>query len=188
MYKFDAIILEKNILREKHIRIVVLSRDYGKITVWSKKPINGVDIWDIAQLVVKRDNNINTLKSISSKHYIINKSWNFESIYTFLTLIKTLSFCTAESEIASHIFDDYKTTISTLDSIQIDHCLLLHMRIFHYLWSLNSAFFEKDPILYYMYQNIATAPIAKILQTKPLKDAHRNAIEKSNQFSFSTFL
>lgn len=188
MYTFDAIILEKQALQEKKIRITVLSKDFGKITVWSHKPVNGADIGDIAQIVLKRNNNINTLRSISTKSYLINKNWDFSTLYAFLYIVKTLSFCTNDEQSATAIFCDYQTTIRTQKNITLDQCLLLHMRIFRHLGSLNPKFFDNDPALRYIYQHITTTPLQKILCAKPLKETHKITIQKANQFSFSVFL
>lgn len=188
MYTFDGIILEKQILREKQIRITVLTKEYGKITVWSKKALTGVDIGDIARLIVKRDKSTNTLKNIQVTHYLIRKKWQFETLYAFLTLIKTLSFCTAEEDISATLFEDYATILKNIDTITLDQCLLFRMRIFKELGSLNPQFFENDAVLRYMYQHINSTPLLRILHAKPLEKKHRDIIEKSNQFAFSAFV
>ncbi|MBB1554135.1 hypothetical protein HG442_001845 [Candidatus Gracilibacteria bacterium] len=189
MYTFDAIILEKNILREKQIRIVVLTKEYGKITLWHKKQITGVDIGDIARVVVRRENSMNYIKSIDTKLYLIHKNWNYNSLFSFLSLIKTLRFCVASEESSSQIFSDYECVLRiTGDSISLDCCQLLQMRIFKHLGSLNPDFFQEDAILRYMYQKITETPLDRILKAQPLQSHHKEIIEKSNLFSLSTFL
>lgn len=189
MYTFDAIILEKNILREKQIRIVVLTKEYGKITLWHKKHITGVDIGDIARVVVRRENSMNYIKSIDTKLYLIHKKWNYNSLFSFLSLIKTLRFCVASEESSSQIFSDYERVLRIMgDSISLDCCQLLQMRIFKHLGSLNPDFFQEDAVLRYMYQKITETPLERILKAQPLQSHHKEIIEKSNLFSLSSFL
>ena len=114
MYTFDAIILEKQIIREKNIRIIVLSKDYGKITLWYKKQLTGIDIGDIARVVVKRNNSVNTLKSIDGKLHLIHKNWTYETLVAFLGILKILKNCTADSDISPQIFTDYESTMRNM--------------------------------------------------------------------------
>jgi hypothetical protein len=45
LYKFRAIILNINKIRDNNTRIVMLSAEYGKITGWwNKKNITGIDL------------------------------------------------------------------------------------------------------------------------------------------------
>lgn len=189
MYTFDAIILEKNIIREKHIRVVVLTGEYGKITLWYNKQLTGVDIGDIARIVVRRDNAVNHIKSIDTKKYLMAKKWNYDSLFAFLMLLKTIKNCVLSEDVSSLVFADYKKTIDAMgDEISSDCSLLLQMRIFKQLGSLNPDFFQKDSVLWYMYEKITSTPLEKILRSQPLKSHHKEIIEKSNYFSLSTFL
>lgn len=188
MYTFDAIILEKHILSEKNIRIVVLTQDYGKITLWHKKPITGVDIGDIARVVIRREQSVNRIKSIESRLHLIQKKWTYSTLFAFLEVIKTLKLCTADQDAAPQIFADYQKTLLTMgDCISCDHCQLLQMRIFKHLGSLNPDFFSGDVILEYMYRHIAHTPLERILQSQSLKAHHADAITRANLFSLSLF-
>lgn len=121
--------------------------------------------------------------------YLMHKQWTYETLFAFLSLIKTLHFCIASEESAARIFTDYKKTIFLMDNmISSDACRLLQMRIFKHLGSLNPEFFQNDKILKYMYDNISHTPLERILKVQPLKTEHKNIIEKSNLFSLSTFL
>lgn len=114
MYTFNAIILDKQVLREKHIRIVVLTQEYGRITLWYKKQLSGVDIGDIARIVVKRENSINIAKSIETKFYLIQKKWNYETLVHFLDVVKTLKICTADQDASPALFQDYEKTCKNM--------------------------------------------------------------------------
>lgn len=74
------------------------------------------------------------------------------------------------------------------ESITLDSIDLIQMRIFKLLGSLNPDFFQEDSVLRYMYQKITETPLERILNSQPLKSHHKKIIEKSNHFSFSTFL
>lgn len=157
--------------------------------MWHNKQLSGVDIGDIARIVVRRENSINRIKSIETKYYLMTKKWNFASLFGFLNILKTLKYCIATEDVATHIFSDYEKILKNMgDEISSDVCELLQMRIFKNLGSLNPDFFKDDKILHYMYEKISETPLERILKTQPLKDSHRNIIEKSNLFSFSTFL
>lgn len=189
MYTFEAIILEKKIIKEKQIKLTVLSAEYGKITLWHKKPITGIDLGDIAKIIVKRDNWTNHIRTIEWKLHLINKHWDYENLIAFLGIVKILKICIAESDTYPNIFKDYKNIIENMGTrIEKHQCLLLQMRFFKYLWTLNPEFFEKDKILNYIYQNITQTPISRILQSKKLEENHINTIEKSNLFSISNFI
>lgn len=189
MYTFEAIILEKKIIKEKQIKITVLSSEYGKIVLWTKKYITWIDIWDVVKVIVKRDKWINYIRNIESKFHLINKKWNYENLISFLWIIKILKYCIAESDIYPNIFEDYKNTIKSMwNKIEKYHCLLLQMRFFKYLWTLNPDFFTNDPILKYIYTNINKVSIEKILESKELKDNQLKMVEKSNLFSISNFI
>lgn len=189
MYTFDAIILEKQFIREKHIRIVVLSKEYGRITLWHKKQLTGIDLWDIARIVVSRNNGVNNIKSIAWKIHVIHKKWSYDNLIAFLTILKILKYCTVDSDMYPQIFSDYEGVLKWMwDSISLDCCSLLQMRIFKHLWSLNPDFFAQDSVLQYVYDNISSTPLEKILKSQPLRSDHKTIIERSNLFSFSTFL
>lgn len=189
MYTFDAIILEKKIIKEKQIKLTVLSEEYGKITLWHKKPITWIDLGDIARIIIKRDKWANHIRNIEWKLHLINKHWDYENLIAFLGIVKILKNCIAESDIYPNIFKDYKNIIENMwERIEKHQCLLLQMRFFKYLWTLNPDFFENDKILNYIYQNINKTPISKILQSKKLEENHLNTIEKSNLFSISNFI
>ena len=105
MYTFDAIILEKNILREKTDSYCCTHEGIWKNHFVAQKNIfTGVDIGDIARVVVRRENSMNYIKSIDTKLYLIHKKWNYNSLFSFLSLIKTLRFCVASEESSSQIF------------------------------------------------------------------------------------
>lgn len=189
MYTFDVIILEKNIIREKNIRIVVLSKDFGKITLWYKKQLTGVDIGDIARVVVKRENSLNIAKSIETRHYLMSKKWNFETLFAFLSLLKTIKICTADEDVVPQIFSDYEKSLKNFsEDFSLDAILLFEMRLFKHLGSLNPDFFKGDQVLHYIYEKISLTPLEKILKSQKLQEKHKKIIEKSNLFSLSTFL
>ncbi len=114
MYTFDAIILEKNIIREKQIRLVVLTKDYGKITLWYHKQLTGVDIGDIARIVARREKSVNYIRTIETKKYLLSKKWNYETLFSFLTLLKIFKICIASDEGSAQIFTDYEKILQNM--------------------------------------------------------------------------
>lgn len=189
MYTFDAIVLEKTIIREKNIRVVVFTRDYGKVTIWYKKQLTGVDIGDIARVVIKRENAINIAKSIETKHYLMSKKWTFETLFAFLCLLKTIKLCTADEVLSPQIFDDYEKSLKIFsENFSLNAILLFEMRLFKNLGSLNPDFFREDKILSYIYDKISSTPLERILKSQKLQENHQEIIKKSNLFSLSTFL
>lgn len=74
MYRFPAIILSITRIRDNNTRIVLLSREYGKITGWwNKKNITGIDIGDIAEVLISREGTKNTIKNVDIKIHAWNK-------------------------------------------------------------------------------------------------------------------
>lgn len=188
MYTFDAIILEKKIISEKKIQLITFTKEYGKITLWSYKQITGVDIWDIARIVMRRKESVNVIASIETKEYLAKKSWNFNALYSFLWAIKTLDICIAPEQLYPQIFHDYNFTLKqNTNKITEDYIELFLMRVFKQLGSLSPTFFEGDAVLQYMYTNISKTPIEKIIASKPLKQEYKETIKSSNLFALSVF-
>lgn len=185
MYTFDAIILDIFHIQDKKYRLILFSREFGRISAWWYKSLSGVDIGDIAQIVIERKETINRIKSIHTRHFLIQKEWTYESLFQFLHTLSVLKNCIHDGESYPRIFDDYAHIVKTLSCLSQNQCLLFEMRILRQLGYLDPSFYQHDSILAYIYQNINSSPLQKILQAKPLKAEHAHIIHTSHLHALS---
>lgn len=64
MYTLNAIILETYPIHERRHRMIILTREYGKITGWYTGSLHSVDIGDIVSVGISRKEGINHIKWI----------------------------------------------------------------------------------------------------------------------------
>ncbi len=89
MYRLQGLILYKQIIRDNHIRNVIFTQEYGKITAWEKW-VSKSDIGSIVELMIERRNGQNTIKKISLIKNIPFYTWSYEAILEYLCLLKIL--------------------------------------------------------------------------------------------------
>jgi hypothetical protein len=108
VFKTEAIILSIDTIRDNNIRIVVLAKEYGKISCWYKKRQFLHDIGDIIFLTIERNNSINTIKYTESIMSPREESWNYIKITTFLESLSLMYTLLPEESPYLSIFQDYR--------------------------------------------------------------------------------
>ena len=107
MYKFQAIILNITKIRDNNTRIVMLSAEYGKITGWwNKKNITGIDLGDIIEVLISRDENKNIIKNIDVSKPGWNKSWDYHQIHAFLETLNIITKISIDKIDSHYLFMD----------------------------------------------------------------------------------
>ncbi len=184
VFKTEAIILSIHSVRDSNIRIVCLTRDYGKISVWYKRRQFPHDIGDIVFMTIDRQWPLNIAKYTESLMSPRETSWNYKKIYIFLENIHLMSTLIPEESPYAKIFQDYKWLLTHMESIgelQEHHYLLFQFRILRTLGYIGSENFRDMPVALYIFENILTTPLMKLLTAKELKVEDVNKIELSNR-------
>lgn len=185
MYTLEAIVLNILQVQDKKYRLILFTREYGRITAWWYKSLSGMDIGDIAEVVIERKETLNTIKSFHTKFFLINKTWCYESLFQFLTLINILKEGIHDQEVYPKIFDDYRGIIEHIHTPESSQCLLFQMRILKQLGYVDQKFFTQDAVLQYIYTHITLSPLQKIIHSKPLTQEHKHIIHTSNLYALS---
>ncbi len=186
MYRFPAIILSITKIRDNNTRIVLLSREYGKITGWwNKKNITGIDIGDIVEVLISREGTKNTIKNIDIKIHAWNKWWNYERIIGFLETMHIANKMSLDGHESQSLYDDMYECISLGSRQDMTHAqyTIFQMRILKSLGSMDRSILWDDTILMYIYDNISHTPLERILSASNIKRDHINKIQQINLHS-----
>ncbi len=188
MYRFRAIILNITRIRDNNTRIVMLTREYWKITWWwSKKNITGIDLWDVVEVLISRDENKNTIKNVDFVTSWWNKNWNYSQIFSFLKTLHIINQISIDNHECFQLFDDtyFLIRYGIKNVLNSDQYTIFQMRVLKSLWSMNPDILGNDPILQYIYKNITHSPLERVLSAN-IKNNHINIIEQANLNSIYT--
>mgnify|MGYP006051565439 CR=1 FL=1 len=188
MYRFRAIILNITRIRDNNTRIVMLTREYWKITWWwSKKNITGIDLWDVVEVLISRDENKNTIKNVDFVTSWWNKNWNYSQIFSFLKTLHIINQISIDNHECFQLFDDtyFLIRYGIKNVLNSDQYTIFQMRVLKSLWSMNPDILGNDPILQYIYKNITHSPLERVLSAN-IKNNHINIIEQANLNSLYT--
>lgn len=188
MYRFRAIILNITRIRDNNTRIVMLTREYWKITWWwSKKNITGIDLWDVVEVLISRDENKNTIKNVDFVTSWWNKNWNYSQIFSFLKTLHIINQISIDNHECFQLFDDtyFLIRYGIKKNLNSDQYTIFQMRVLKSLWSMNPDILGNDPILQYIYKNITHSPLERVLSSN-IKNNHINIIEQANLNSIYT--
>lgn len=189
VFRFKAIILSITRIRDNQSRIVLMSREYWKITGWwNKKNFTGIDLWDIVEVILSRDNAKNSIKNIDLITSWWNRLWNYSQIESFLKTLQILNQISIDWQLCSWLYDDMDFLIrfGLKNSLEQSHFTIFQMRILKSLWSMDPEILGNDPILQYIYNNISQTPLERILSAN-IKNIQINKIEQINHHSFYIF-
>lgn len=188
MYRFRAIILNITRIRDNSTRIVMMTREYWKITGWwNKKNITGIDLWDVIEVIISREGTKNSIKNLDLVTSWWNRDWNYLQISYFLKTLKTISQISIEGQECTVLYDDtyFLIRYGLKNPMTQCHYSIFQMRILKSLGSMNPELFANDPVLNYIYNNISTTPLERILSAN-IKNIHIETIEQINLNSIYT--
>jgi recombinational DNA repair protein (RecF pathway) len=186
VYRFKAIILNVKKIRDNNTRIVMISSEYWKITGWwNKKNITGIDIWDIVEVLISREGNKNTVKSMDLFISWWNKNWDYATIILFLETLSLINKITIDGNDYSSLFEDTSLFIKygNLKNVQIYHYSIFQMRILKGFGTMDPEILWDDLVLRYIYQHISHTPLERILSSVNIKNEHIAQIQKINLHS-----
>lgn len=184
MFKTEAIILSIYRIHDGNTRIVLLSKEYGKISCWYKKRQFLHDIWDIIFLTIERTGSINILKYSESIASPREESWNYNKITLFLESLALMYTLIPDMSPYGTIFQDYRWLLlhmSTRTSLEEHHYILFQFRILRTLWYIGDDTFQSSAVWRYIYENILHTPLENLLSSKKLKEGDENTIKWANR-------
>lgn len=182
MFRTHAIVLYIQKIRDDQKRVILFSRDYGKITCWSKKNILP-DMGSIVSVIIERKGSENHIKTIDNLNSLGNIFENYEQVHGFLSLMETLYRLLPDSLEHQHIYDDVVHLVQLIGNSQkrtedwiflkvwkIQLFTLMNIRILKRLWFLRQESFMESSILNYIYGNIEKRSIPDIARGKNLSN------------------
>lgn len=104
MYRLQGLILYKQIIRDNHIRHIIFTQEYGKITAWEKW-VSKTDIGSLVEILIERKNGQNTIKKIALIKNIPFYTWSYEAILEYLFLLKILHQTLPDGVEQKNIYD-----------------------------------------------------------------------------------
>ena len=116
MYRVQAIILYRQIIRDNQIRTILFSQDFGKITVWEKWHQGG-DIGSSIEALIERTHWQNQLKKIDILRIPSLSGCSYEEISEYLHLFQILYTALPDGVEHLSIYRDIFYFINTIDSI-----------------------------------------------------------------------
>jgi recombinational DNA repair protein (RecF pathway) len=165
VYRVQAIILYKQIIRDNQIRIILFSAEYGKITTWWKWWDN-VDIGSIVEVLIERKNGQNILKKIDTSLCSGVSWWNYEEILGYLEVLSTLYEALPDGSEHRRLYQD---TISFIREIQntkvwkVWLLILMQARIMKILGYLSPAIYSMNTELNIIYSDYLSGSMKSML-------------------------
>ncbi len=184
MFKTEAIILSIDTVRDNNIRIVVLAKEYGKISCWYKKKQFPHDIGDIIFLTVERNNSTNTIKYTESVMSPREESWNYTKITTFLESLALMYTLLPEMSPYLSVFQDYRWLLLHMQSrttLHAHHYLLFQFRVLRTLGYIGAEGLHGAVVPLYIFEHVLTTPLTQLLSAKVLRDTDARTIEIANK-------
>ncbi len=189
MFKTTWLVLRIQKIRDHNFRIILLTREYGKVSCWHKTKNCGYDMWDIIDITIERIGGTNMLRSTDNLISLSWKVWNYEWIIWFLELVWLIGKGLPEAMPYPWVFDDFTHLVKNLrenkDTCEI-HFILLKLRFLKNLWILDERNTEGSPIIDYIYENIRTAPIQRLMLAKTPDIAVKEHLRNTIKYSISS--
>jgi hypothetical protein len=183
VFTSEAIILRTQKIRDTQIRVLVFTREYGRISCWFKKREFPHDIGDIVSVNIDRIGKENMLKKVECRKTIHGNSWQYTTIIPFLEILRIFYELLPDSVPHTAIFDDYLWLVDRLrsgDALSLFHYILFQFRILKILGYIDHSGLQGDPRMSYIHDNITTVSIRKLLETTSLRPGERELLQKMN--------
>ncbi len=187
MFKTEAIILFIEVIRDNNIRIILLTKEFGKVSCWYKKKQFLYDIGDIVFVILERNNSINLIKHIESKNSPREEHWTYAKISIFLENLSMMYELLPEESPYETVFQDYRWLLIHMQSAKTlheHHYLLFQFRFLRTLWYIGKEDLQNTPILRYIFENILKTPLNQLLRSKELNWEDAKTIEMKNKEIF----
>lgn len=185
MFKTEAVILNIQRIRDNQQRLVLFTKEYGKVSCWNRKKGGFFDIWDLVNISIDRSMGWeNIAKDIEIKDRPYSQNWKFETIICFLEILRIFEKLLPESSPHQTLFRDYLSLLKGIkepNQLHTSHYFLFELRILKMLGFVNGNDFSKTERLQYIHKSISEVPIWKILESKPIYEEEWIFIKQMNQ-------
>ncbi len=177
-------------IRDSNFRVILLTREYGKISCWHKTKNCWYDIGDIINISIERVGTTNTIKNVDHLLSTSWKDWNYAWVIGLLDLLYLLSRALPDSMPHPAIFDDYQSLLSIIQwwpTPESYHFILLKVRVLKILWILNPSEIHTSPKIKYIYNNIRNVSIHALVWSKILDDITIKTLKETIDISIESF-
>lgn len=193
MFRTHAIILSNQRIRDQFTRIVLFTKEFGKIHCWYKK-WNIPDIATICEVTIEREKWFNSIKTFEKQ--IIPEAlspFQYHELIELLKILYILNITLPDSVEHRSIFDDIEMCLTChfLSRDRSQFYLLIQARILKKLWYLDRERFEKTPLERYIYDNLDQSSIKNLSESKKFDENIRNTLtvsilESQHRITFHT--
>ncbi len=169
MYRVQAIILYRQIIRDNQIRTVLFSQDFWKITTWEKWHHWG-DIWSNIEALIERAQWQNQLKKIDIIHIPSLSGWSYEEVAEYLHLFQILYSALPDGVEHLWLYRDIYFFINNIDSVvwKVYFITYMQARIMKNLWYLNKSYYSSSSLLSEFYRLTLSWSMKSMLSEKTL--------------------
>lgn len=180
MYRVQAIILYRQIIRDNQVRTVLFSHDFWKITVWEKWH-QWWDIWSTVEALIERVSWQNQLKKIDIQRTPSLSGWSYEELAEYLYIFQILYITLPDWVEHLTLYKDLLYFLHTIDSLVWKVYLVTYMqaRIMKNLWYLDSSYYWANPILAGFYKHILSWSMKSMLYENHIPKSEYNIIRSS---------
>ncbi len=186
MFRTQAIILQKNIIHPKKTRVILFTREYGKLHVWYRRMPHEIgDTGAILNVGIDRRDGINFLSHTSVHATLIPLEHTYNELILLLELIRVMSLILPDGMAQEQIFDDYGEIYSRIDDAE---CLKKNITIFLFrllkmTGVLNPEPFRNQSPLNAIYTHIDRVHIRTILASEKLS---HDQLDDMKRYAFSS--
>lgn len=180
MFRVHAIIIHKQKIRDGQIRVVLFTKEFGKITTWYKKQTCPW-IGSVNEIHIERNGWQNHIKNIETIHTISWERWKYEEVMEFLRILQTLYELLPDSSEHITIYEDMEKMLFFIEesNSKVQTLFFTHIRILKKLWSLKEDMFTGENILRYIYIHVDKKSMESILRSNTINIWHIHTLKKA---------
>ena len=180
MYRVQAIILYRQIIRDNQVRTVLFSHDFWKITAWEKWH-QWWDIWSTVEVLIERASWQNQLKKIDIQKTPSHSGWSYEELSEYLYLFQMLYMSLPDWVEHLGLYKDLICFLHSIDSIvwKVYFITCMQARIMKNLGYLDNSYYSKNPILLKFYKDTLSWSMKSMLWENTLSSVEYILIRSS---------
>lgn len=190
MFRTEAIILKKTLIRSDRMLVVLLTREFGKIHVWYRR--TAANIGDTGSLMdgfLYRRDGVTFLHNPCIRMSLVPLDHTYSELFLVLELSRVLNMILPEGMENTRIFDDYKMVYSAMQSTEgcRKGAILFLFRLLKILWILNPTPFSQTGLSAF-YTHIDRVDMTHILTSEKVSSEQLLLIERHTFSSLNSYL
>lgn len=188
MFRTKAIVIRKQKIRDRSIRLCFLTEEYGKIYGWYKKKDCPIDIGSLCDIIIERKESTNIIHTIEWCWSPLQVSWKYKELFSYLEIVSILGFLSSENTPEKSIIDDYKAMTKSIDGHDTEKKLTLFLcRFMKKSGILSEALFWSSYELEKIYTYIDISPIDRVLYSEKVEHTLIPLIQTSLRHSLQSW-